>query len=383
LRARSGGAIVVATGNAGKLREIREILADARLSLHSLADHPRVEMPEEGNDYAANAAAKACAAARATGLPALADDSGLEVDALAGRPGPRSARYGGPDLDDAGRVALLLREIGQSGATARGARFVCVAALATPAGAVEIARGECAGVILAAPRGAGGFGYDPVFQPDGETLSMAELRAARKNEISHRARAVRALRDAIARAATPATFLLVRHAESVWNAAERWQGQADPPLSERGAAQAEALARKLAGTRVDALLCSDLRRAQETAQILGRALGLDPRPDPRLRELDVGRWAGLTRSEILALDPDLLPRFEAEEPDVCAGGAESRVQIRARVRRAFRELAHEHAGRHLLVVTHLGVVRALRPGTLLENAESVSLSANEIPPPPD
>src|SRR5262249_11936266 len=138
--------LVVATGNPGKLREIRELLADAGVSLRSLADFPALRMPEEGDDYAANAIAKARAVARATGLPALADDSGLEVDALAGRPGPRSARYGGPDLDDAGRVALLLQEL--AGARVRSARFVCVAALSAPDGAIEIARGECAGEIL-------------------------------------------------------------------------------------------------------------------------------------------------------------------------------------------------------------------------------------------
>ena len=120
--------------------------------------------------------------------------------------------------------------------------------------------------------------------------------------------------------------------------------------------------------------CSDLRRAWQTAEILGRALGLAPRRDPRLRELDVGRWAGLTRSEIAALDPELLRRFEAEDPAVRAGGGESRAEIRARVRAAFRSLAHEHPGARLIVVTHLGVVRALRPGAELANAEILSLA---------
>ena len=376
-----GRELVVATGNPGKLREIGELLADARVSLRSLAEFPAVSMPDEGDDYAANAVAKARAAARATGRPSLADDSGLEVDALAGRPGPRSARYGGPGLDDAGRVERLLRELAGVGADARGARFVCVAALATPGGAVETARGECAGEILAAPRGGGGFGYDPVFRPRGEAVSMAELPARRKNEISHRARAVRALRGAIARAMSPTRFVLIRHAESVWNADDRWQGHADPPLSARGAAQAEALAKTLAREHADALLSSDLRRAWQTAEILGRALGLAPRPDPRLRELDVGRWAGLTRSEIAALDPDLLRRFEAEDPAVRAGGGESRAEIRARVRAAFRSLAQEHPGARLIVVTHLGVVRALRPGAELANAEMLSLAADELPAP--
>jgi broad specificity phosphatase PhoE len=211
---------------------------------------------------------------------------------------------------------------------------------------------------------------------------MAELPARRKNEISHRAVALSVLRAAIERALAraPATaFLLIRHAESVWNAQERWQGQADPPLSERGVAQAEAIAKSLAQERADALLSSDLRRAWQTAEIVGRALGLVPRSDARLRELDVGRWAGLTRSEILALDPELLGRFEAEDPSARAGGGESRAQIRQRVRGAFRSLAEQHRGARLIVVTHLGVVRALRPGTELANAESVWLSADQIP----
>jgi XTP/dITP diphosphohydrolase len=372
-------ALVVATANAGKLREFRELLADLPVSLRSLAEFPQIALPEEGDDYMSNAVAKARAVAVATGCTAIADDSGIEVDALAGRPGARSARYGGPGLDDAGRVALLLRELGARPQSARGARFVCIAALATPGGAIATARGECTGEILAAPRGIRGFGYDPVFLARGERASMAELPAARKNQISHRALAVRALRDAIERALAPAQFVLIRHAESTWNAAERWQGHADPPLSERGIAQAEAVARAVAAQRADRLLCSDLQRARATAEIVGRALGLAPSADPRLRELDVGRWAGLTRREIEALDAASLSRFEAEDPEERAGGGESRREIRARVRRAFHELARAHPGERLVVVTHLGVVRALRPGTDLANAESVAISADELP----
>ncbi len=131
------------------------------------------------------------------GLPALADDSGLEVDALSGAPGPRSARYGGPGLDDAGRVALLLRELDGVPAGRRGARFVCVAALATPDGECRTARGVCEGRILGAPRGSGGFGYDPVFAPEGGQRSMAELREDEKNALSHRGRAIAALLEAM------------------------------------------------------------------------------------------------------------------------------------------------------------------------------------------
>jgi XTP/dITP diphosphohydrolase len=193
--------LVVATGNAGKLRELSALLADLPLRLAGLDAFSPLALPEEGDDYEANAAAKALAAARALGHPALADDSGLEVDGLGGAPGPRSARYGGPDLDDAGRVALLLRALAERPAAARSARFVCVAAVALPDGSVRSARGECAGRIVEAPRGAGGFGYDPVFAAEGEGhgdgRTVAELSAGEKARISHRGRALRALRPAL------------------------------------------------------------------------------------------------------------------------------------------------------------------------------------------
>jgi XTP/dITP diphosphohydrolase len=189
--------VVVATSNAGKLREIREILGDLPLALRCLADFPDVHMPDEGDAYEANAVAKARRAARATGRVALADDSGLEVEGLGGGPGAHSARYGGEGLDDAGRVAHLLRELEGMQSEARRARFVCVAALATPDGAVATARGECAGRILDAPSGTGGFGYDPVFEASEAGVAMAQLSAAEKNCISHRARAFRGLRAVI------------------------------------------------------------------------------------------------------------------------------------------------------------------------------------------
>jgi XTP/dITP diphosphohydrolase len=189
--------LVVATGNAGKLAELRALLADLRLRVLGLAELPPLELPEEGDDYTANAEAKARAAAAAFGRPALADDSGLEVEALGGAPGPRSARFGGPGLSDARRAALLLERLAERPAAGRRARFVCAAALALPDGAVRSALGTCAGRIAAAPRGHAGFGYDPVFEPDepgfrdGRTL--AELGAPAKARISHRARAVAAL----------------------------------------------------------------------------------------------------------------------------------------------------------------------------------------------
>jgi XTP/dITP diphosphohydrolase len=185
--------LVVATGNAGKLREIRALLEAEPVELVGLAELPAVDLPEEGDDYRANAIAKARAAALQLGEPAVADDSGLEVAALDGRPGPHSARYGGPGLDDAGRVERLLRELEGVPAERRGARFVCHVALVLPDGATEATVGVCEGSIRERPTGGGGFGYDPVFQPVGEAGSMAELAPERKNEISHRARAFAAL----------------------------------------------------------------------------------------------------------------------------------------------------------------------------------------------
>ncbi|MEM7411631.1 MAG: histidine phosphatase family protein [Myxococcota bacterium] len=162
-------------------------------------------------------------------------------------------------------------------------------------------------------------------------------------------------------------LLLVRHAESTWNALGRWQGQANPPLSETGRRQAKAVAQDLAGMPAARLLASDLARAVETAGAIGRRLRLAPELDPGLRELDVGDWSGRTRSEIEARDADRLARFEAEEPEVAAGGAESRADIRRRVRATFAGYAARFPDTDLIVVTHLGVVRALLPGTELEN----------------
>jgi XTP/dITP diphosphohydrolase len=189
--------VVLASGNAGKLREVRALLAALPVALVCLAEVGDVALPDEGDDYAANAAAKALAAARASGLLALGDDSGLEVDALGGAPGPRSARFGGPGLDDAGRTRALLAALADVPPARRGARFVCVAALAAPDGLITTTRGECAGWIAEAPRGAAGFGYDPVFEltPGGSTL--AELPVEEKERISHRGHAFRALVPAL------------------------------------------------------------------------------------------------------------------------------------------------------------------------------------------
>jgi len=188
--------VVIATANEGKLREIREILGDLPLAIRGLAEFPAVAFPEEGDDYTANAAAKALAVVRATGRAALGDDSGLEVDGLGGAPGPRSARFGGPGLDDRQRAAALLEAVADCTGARRNARFVCVVALALPDGAVATARGECPGRILEAPQGRGGFGYDPVFEVAPGT-AMAELPPEEKNQISHRARALHALHAAL------------------------------------------------------------------------------------------------------------------------------------------------------------------------------------------
>ena len=184
---------MIATGNAGKLAEMRALLAPAGRRLLGLADVPGALLPPEGDAYEANAVAKARAVALHAGLPAVADDSGLEVDALHGGPGPKSARYGGEGLDDAGRVALLLRALEGVPEPARKARFVCVVALVTPDGVTVTARGVCEGRILRAPAGSGGFGYDPVFAPEGRRVSMAEIPPGDKHALSHRGRAVASL----------------------------------------------------------------------------------------------------------------------------------------------------------------------------------------------
>jgi len=185
--------VVLASGNPGKIREVRALLAGLPIDIVGLHELPGLDLPNEGDDYAENAAAKAVAAARSSGCLAIGDDSGLEIDALGGAPGPRSARYGGPGLDDAGRCRRLLEALLLVPAEARAARFVCVAALATPEGDVVTARGECPGVLLRAPQGRGGFGYDPIFGLTSGGPSLAELSAEEKQRISHRGHAFRAL----------------------------------------------------------------------------------------------------------------------------------------------------------------------------------------------
>ena len=175
-----------------------------------------------------------------------------------------------------------------------------------------------------------------------------------------------------------ASLLLIRHAESVWNAAGLWQGHADPPLSARGRAQAERLAQALRGEPIDRLVASDLRRAAETARIVGRARGLEPRLEAGLRELDVGSWSGLTRAEIALRDADALARFEAGDALARAGGGETRRELRARVQYCIRALLDESAGARVALVAHLGVIRVLRGAAELANAQWCVLRPDAI-----
>ena len=184
--------LLLGTRNPGKLREITSILEGSGWSFSSLQDFDHVGSAEEnGVTYSENAISKARYYATATGLIALADDSGLEVAALDWAPGVYSARYAGENASDADRRELLLSELSKTSNTDRRARFVSVVAIADPAGTVlNLSEGICHGTITSAPRGTGGFGYDPLFIPDGHTQTFAELPEAIKNRISHRALAL-------------------------------------------------------------------------------------------------------------------------------------------------------------------------------------------------
>lgn len=171
---------------------------------------------------------------------------------------------------------------------------------------------------------------------------------------------------------------LIRHAESTWNASGRWQGQADPPLSERGREQARRLAEALQHEGIELLVTSDLSRAAETAAIVGAALGLVPRPEQRLRELDAGPWSGLTRAEIRERDGEALRRFDTDDPHAPAGGAESRADVAARAREALAELLATRAERRIGILSHEGVLGSLLPGLRLANAEWRTASPSEL-----
>ncbi|MDN3483423.1 RdgB/HAM1 family non-canonical purine NTP pyrophosphatase [Arthrobacter sp. APC 3897] len=198
--------LVLATRNPGKLRELRELLrgriqgldVDTQVIDAAAAGVP--DVPETGVTFEANSLLKARAVAEATGLAAIADDSGLAVDVLGGAPGIFSARWSGRHGDDAANLDLLLRQLADIGEEHRGAAFVCAAALALPGGHTAVERAELRGTLLAAPRGNGGFGYDPILRPVGYDRSCAELSAEEKNAISHRGQAFRALLPAIVEA---------------------------------------------------------------------------------------------------------------------------------------------------------------------------------------
>lgn len=182
--------LLIATHNRGKLIEYQEMLTDFALELVTLDDVGIGEDVEEtGATFAANARAKAVEYARRSGLLTLADDSGLEVDALGGEPGVHSKRYAGENKSDPERIAFLLDKLQDVSREKRTARFRCAIALATPRGDVRECDGACEGLIELAPRGTNGFGYDPVFLFPERGMTMAELSSEEKNRISHRARA--------------------------------------------------------------------------------------------------------------------------------------------------------------------------------------------------
>ena len=187
--------VVIATRNPGKLREIKEILGPLGLEVLSLRDFPEIpEILEDGQTFEENAVKKAEAIAQQTGRVAIADDSGLAVDALQGRPGVFSSRYAGENATDADRYRKLLKEMANVPEGKRGAAFICAVAIASPNGKVEVVKGECQGKIALAPKGSHGFGYDPVFSLPQLGMTMAALEPEVKNRISHRAKALEKLK---------------------------------------------------------------------------------------------------------------------------------------------------------------------------------------------
>lgn len=182
-----GGRLVIASHNAGKVREIAELVAPFGVDAISAGELGLAEPEETGTTFAANAALKALVAAEAADLPALADDSGLVVAALAGAPGLHSARWAGPDRDFARAMARVEKEL--RGSADRSAAFVCALALAWPDGHCETFEGRVDGHLVWPPRGDCGFGYDPIFVANGESITFGEMAPARKHAMSHRARA--------------------------------------------------------------------------------------------------------------------------------------------------------------------------------------------------
>lgn len=185
--------LVLATRNLGKVQELSELLSDqSTIEVLSIKDFPKApEVLEDGETYQDNAKKKAVHIAKYSGIRALADDSGLEVDALGGAPGVHSARYAGADASDAERIAKLLAATRDVPDEERTARFKCAVAVAEPNGRADVVMGVCDGKIIREPRGTQGFGYDPVFVPHGYDQTFAELGEKVKNHISHRAKALR------------------------------------------------------------------------------------------------------------------------------------------------------------------------------------------------
>jgi XTP/dITP diphosphohydrolase len=193
--------IVLATHNPGKLAELRRILEGSRVDVDvaDLEDYPDMpQVAETGRTFTENALLKAHAVAAHTGLPAVADDSGLCVDALNGLPGVLSARWSGGHGDDKANLRLLLAQLADVPASRRGAHFACAAALVLPGGTEHVTEGTVHGSLTGAPRGSNGFGYDPIFVPDSATQTTAEMPAETKDAISHRGKALRALAPVIA-----------------------------------------------------------------------------------------------------------------------------------------------------------------------------------------
>nr|WP_204618226.1 XTP/dITP diphosphatase [Desulforadius tongensis] len=194
--------LVLASGNKGKLQELRALLAPYNITVYSLADYPDMpETVEDGSTFLENAVKKAREAAAYTGLPALADDSGLEVDYLNGQPGVYSARFAGPQKDDAANNSKLLRLMQNVPWEQRTAGFRCVMAICTPQGEVYTSEGTCRGYILQQARGQGGFGYDPLFYVPEYDKTFAELDMSEKNKISHRGKALRGAVEILAKMA--------------------------------------------------------------------------------------------------------------------------------------------------------------------------------------
>lgn len=193
--------VALATRNGHKIRELERICADWPVAWVTVEDHDPAGFPdveETGDTYLENAGLKARAVAAALGIHALADDSGIEVDALGGRPGVRSARFAGEAASDEDNLRELVRALRGIPGGGRTARYRCVAALSSPDGELTWAEGTCEGTLETAPRGTGGFGYDPIFVPAGWDETMAELTAEQKDRISHRGRAFRTLRAQLA-----------------------------------------------------------------------------------------------------------------------------------------------------------------------------------------